>query len=96
MGSWRHGSKHGCWTDQPIPAAELATDADLVDEADLPAGSAHDVRHTFATNLLRSGADVVVVAEIMGHRQLDTTRLYTLPSQADIEAAVSRLPTAAG
>ena len=72
--------------------SDLATDADLVDETGRPAASAHDVRHTFATNLLRSGADVVVVAEILGHRQLDTTRLYTLPSPADIEAAVSRLP----
>jgi hypothetical protein len=28
----------------------------------------------------------------MGHRRLDTTMLYTLPTQADVEAAVSRLP----
>jgi integrase/recombinase XerC len=73
--------------------ADLSADADLVDDAGKPAASAHDIRHTFATNLLRSGTDVVVVAEILGHRQLDTTRLYTLPSRADIEAAVSRLPT---
>ena len=63
-----------------------------MDETGRPAASAHDVRHTFATNLLRSGADIVVVAEILGHRQLDTTRLYTLPTPTDIEAAVSRLP----
>jgi site-specific recombinase XerD len=59
----------------------LATEADL----DL---SAHVLRHTFVTNLIRSGADVVLVAEIAGHRRLDTTRRYSLPSQADKDAAV--------
>jgi site-specific recombinase XerD len=59
----------------------LATDAKL----DL---SAHVLRHTFVTNLIRSGADVVLVAEIAGHRRLDTTRRYSLPSQADKDAAV--------
>jgi integrase/recombinase XerC len=33
-----------------------------------------------------------VVAELMGHRRLDTTRLYTLPTDTDLEDGVSRLP----
>jgi hypothetical protein len=33
--------------------------------------SAHVLRHTYVTNLIRSGADVVMVAEIAGHRRLD-------------------------
>jgi site-specific recombinase XerD len=53
--------------------------------------SAHVLRHTFVTNLIRSGADVVLVAEIAGHRRLDTTRRYSLPSQADKDAAVEAL-----
>jgi hypothetical protein len=36
----------------------------------------------------RSGADVVLVAELAGHRRLDTTRRYSLPSEADKDAAV--------
>jgi site-specific recombinase XerD len=59
----------------------------LATEADLHL-SAHVLRHTFVTNLIRSGADVVLVAEIAGHRRLDTTRRYSLPSQADKDAAV--------
>jgi integrase/recombinase XerC len=59
----------------------LATDAGL----EL---SAHVLRHTSITNLVRSGADVVLVAEIAGHRRLDTTRRYSLPSDADRDAAV--------
>ena len=59
----------------------LAADAGL-------ALSAHTLRHTCVTNLVRSGADVVLVAEIAGHRRLDTTRRYSLPSQADKDAAL--------
>lgn len=50
--------------------------------------SAHVLRHTYVTNLIRSGADVVLVAELAGHRRLDTTRSYSLPSEADRDAAV--------
>ncbi len=50
--------------------------------------SAHVLRHTCVTNLVRSGADMVLVAEIAGHRRLDTTRRYSLPSEADRDAAL--------
>lgn len=50
--------------------------------------SAHVLRHTFVTRLMRSGSDVVLVAELAGHKRLDTTRRYSLPSQADRDAAV--------
>ena len=50
--------------------------------------SAHLLRHTCLTNLVRSGADIVLVAEIAGHRRLDTTRRYSLPSEADRDAAL--------
>ncbi|HXZ74722.1 MAG TPA: tyrosine-type recombinase/integrase [Streptosporangiaceae bacterium] len=50
--------------------------------------SAHTLRHTCVTNLIRSGADLVLVAEIAGHRRLDTVRRYSLPSQADKDAAL--------
>lgn len=53
--------------------------------------SAHVLRHTCVTNLIRSGADVVLVAEIAGHRRLDTTRRYSLPSEADRDAAVEAI-----
>ncbi len=53
--------------------------------------SAHTLRHTAVTNLIRSGADVVLVAEIAGHRRLDTTRRYSLPSAADRDAALDAL-----
>ncbi len=57
-------------------------------EANLEGISAHVLRHTFVTNLVRSGADVVLVAELAGHRRLDTTRRYSLPTRADRATAV--------
>ena len=53
--------------------------------------SAHVLRHTCITKLVRGGNDVVLVAEIAGHRRLETTRRYSLPSQADRQQAMDRL-----
>jgi integrase/recombinase XerC len=55
-------------------------------------GSAHVLRHTFATTLVRGGTDLVLVAEMLGHARLDQTRRYTLPTAADREKALSLLP----
>jgi len=48
----------------------------------------HVLRHTFATNLLRNGVDIVLLAALLGHSRLDTTAIYTLPSYSQMETAV--------
>ncbi len=53
--------------------------------------SAHILRHTCLTSLVRNGNDLVLVAELAGHRRLETTRRYSLPSAADREAAMEGL-----
>jgi site-specific recombinase XerD len=53
--------------------------------------SAHVLRHTFLTRMVRQGSDLVLVAELAGHRRLETTRRYSLPSDADRLLAVERL-----
>lgn len=53
--------------------------------------SAHVLRHTCVTNLVRAGNDLVLVAELAGHRRLETTRRYSLPSEADRQAAMEAL-----
>ena len=53
--------------------------------------SAHVLRHTCVTNLVRGGNDLVLVAELAGHRRLETTRRYSLPSAGDRQAAMDAL-----
>jgi integrase/recombinase XerD len=47
--------------------------------------TAHVLRHTLATTLVRGKADLVLVAEILGHARLETTRRYSFPSDKDKE-----------
>lgn len=53
--------------------------------------SAHVLRHTLLTALVRNGNDLVHVAEIGGHKRLETTRRYSLPTGLDKEHAINEL-----
>jgi integrase/recombinase XerC len=53
--------------------------------------SAHVLRHTCITKLVRNGNDVVLVAELAGHRRVETTRRYSLPTHADLQHAMDAL-----
>lgn len=51
----------------------------------------HTLRHTFVTGLVRGGADPFLVADLAGHARLETTLLYSLPSDDDRRRAVEDL-----
>lgn len=51
----------------------------------------HICRHTFAKNLVNSGASLEKVASLLGHSNLNTTRVYITPDEHDLELAVEKL-----
>ena len=61
-------------------------------KAGLEAYSPHKLRHTVATLELQSGTDVRVVQERLGHRNLNTTQVYTHVNSQDMRTAAKTNP----
>ena len=51
----------------------------------------HMLRHTFGKNLADSGVPLNRIAMLMGHSNVNTTAMYTMPGAQDLQAAVDRI-----
>ena len=56
---------------------------------------AHVLRHTFATDMLNSGADLMLLRELMGHSSVSTTVRYTHTSFEQLKKLYAAHPRAA-
>lgn len=54
--------------------------------------SPHRLRHTCATHLVKSGASLVVIRDLLGHRQITSTQLYLHVTAEDLRSAADCHP----
>ena len=61
------------------------------DESRVSSFTPHDLRRTFATRLLESGADINTVRQAMGHSSVVTTRRYDKRDEHLVEEATRKV-----
>ena len=83
----------------PIRPIEAAGVRAVVRRAYLRAGlqpvAAHQLRHALASSLVREGASLVAVGQVLRHRHLDSTRIYAKVDLERLRLAARAWPEAA-
>lgn len=52
--------------------------------------SPHSLRHTFATNFIKQGGNVMHLKEILGHESVSTSQIYITLALRDVEKAMAK------
>ncbi|QGL23908.1 tyrosine-type recombinase/integrase [Escherichia coli] len=79
----------GKGTDNPV-AEPRRLQKRICEAAGIPPFTIHEMRHTFATKLIESGADIHTVKDLLGHSTIKVTSLYLHSSPARYHEAVNR------
>ncbi len=84
---------YGQTPQQPMPERAVQRMVHrLSDRAGLREGvTVHTLRHSFATHLLERGTEVAYIQELLGHKSIKTTLLYTRVSPRALRKVVSPL-----
>lgn len=87
---WMFPSPRG----RPVPMSDAYMRkriAELGAKVGIPDLTPHQLRHTFATELLERGVDLRVIQELLGHASVATTQVYTHVRDERKREAVGRL-----
>jgi len=57
-----------------------------------PQYGAHMIRHSFATHLIRQGASLKEIGDILGHRRLESTHIYTKTAVDNLREVALEVP----
>ncbi len=78
---------------QPSTLQRIVKEAIRKSEISKPS-SCHTLRHSFATHLLEAGYNIQTIQELMGHKNVNTTMIYThvaRKSYSDISSPLDKL-----